>query len=50
MLSLPSDIAPLLNTKFLAFFQDTHKNVYLQLELVAIVDWGEHFVLKPHVF
>ena len=31
------------------FFQDTQKNVYLQLEVAAIADWGEHFVKATYV-
>ena len=43
-LNMHSDIAPVLNSKLLVFFKNVQKNVYLQLELAAIVDWGEHFV------
>ena len=39
-----SDLAPTLSAKLLSFFQDQQKKVYLQLELAAIVDWGQHFV------
>ena len=43
-LNMHSNIASALNSKLLVFFQDVQKNVYLQLELAAIVDWGEHFI------
>ena len=32
----------------LPFFEDKHKNVYFQLELAAIIDWGEHFVKETY--
>ena len=38
------DVAPASHAKLITFFQDKQKNAYLQLELAAIVDWGEHFV------
>jgi hypothetical protein len=38
------EVAPASHSKLTAFFQDKQKNVYLQLELAAVVDWGEHFV------
>ena len=34
------DVVPTLSGKLLSFFQDVQKNVYLQLELAAKVDWG----------
>ena len=39
-----ADTAPVLNAKVRSFFQDVHKNVYLQLELAAVIDRREHFV------
>ena len=38
------DMAPSLTSKLRSLCQDVQKNVYLQLELAAVVDWGEHFV------
>ena len=37
-------LAPASPAKLIAFCQDKQKNVFLRLELAAIVDWGEHFV------
>ena len=37
-------LAPASHAKLITCFQDKQKNVYLQLELAAIVDWGEHFM------
>ena len=44
-----SSVAPALNSKLLAYFEDVQKNVYLQLELAAIVDWCEHFVKATYL-
>ena len=38
------DMAPSLTSKLRSFSQDVQKSVYQQLELAAVVDWGEHFV------
>ena len=38
------EVAPASHAKLSVFFQDKQKNAYLQLELAAIIDWGEHFV------
>ena len=38
------EVTPASHSKLTAFFQDKQKNVYLQLELAAIIDWGEPFV------
>lgn len=38
------DIGPASREKLLQFFQNTQKNIYLKLELAAIVDWGRPFV------
>lgn len=38
------DVVPTLSAKLLSFFQDVQKNVYLKLEVAAMVDWGQHFM------
>ena len=38
------DIAPATRGKLLAFFSDPNKKAVLQIELAAIIDWGEPFV------
>ena len=39
------EIAPASHAKLITlFFQDKQKNVYLQLKLAAIIEWGKHFV------
>ena len=44
-----SDVAPFTNAKLRAFFQDRLKCVHLQLELAAVIDWGEHFVKATYL-
>ena len=39
-----SDVSPATRVKLLTFFSDPNKKVTLQVELAAIVDWGEPFV------
>ncbi len=39
-----ADVGPNLRPKLLSFFSDSQKRATLQIELAAIVDWGEPFV------
>ena len=42
------DLGPASRDKLLEFFTNTQKNIYLKLELAAIVDWGRPFVTATY--
>ena len=39
-----TDIGPSLRPKLLGFLGSSQKKVFFQIELAAVVDWGQHFV------
>lgn len=43
-LSSSEEFAPTVRSKLLAFMSDPSKKALLQVELAAVIDWGEHFV------
>ena len=43
-----SDVSPTTRTKLLSFFSDSSKKANLQIELAAIVDYGEPFVTATY--
>ena len=43
-----NDVSPATRTKLLSFFSDSSKKANLQIELAAIIDYGEPFVKATH--